>query len=523
LIASRYINVSIFRRPGILRAMRIMRTRFVFVAGVFVAFVFVAGVFVAGGCSGRTLLASAADGGAGAGGSTTPTRLVPWQVEAAGTAPLVIGIYDTQEQVHCRFALDAEGQLRCLPSSVATMEPAGAYADQRCGLPIFRVQGEAAAAATAGRFIALPIPSTDCAPVRHFVGKLAPVAPGAIRYGGSPCAALSVPSAPVDDGWRDLAVVDTQPPTRWATGTEVDGPRAGGRVRLRQIVTEDGTRFDDHLVDEHWGRSCTLESDDTKIACWPPTAFDSTLTYEGDTCEGTQVWGADACAPPAFIGRLGPTYYALGPAWPGAVFEKSKGCLHVRDAAGPDARAVFFERGAPLGADALATLRWDTSGTGRFARRGLRGDDGGLVPLADELTTATTKARFHDSVAGADCNPIWTPEGRVRCVPTTVTVGPYTYGFFADAWCTTKVYLCTNQACAGRPAIETALDANGELRPTSLRATKKPTAVYSSFGGDVGCVPLMGDLSPYYTLEGPLPWDMFPALGESHGRASGAP
>jgi hypothetical protein len=497
--------------------MRIERTGFVFVVSVVVA---------AGGCSGRALVAE---------GPTTRTRLVPWQVEAEGTAPLVVGIYDTQEQVHCRFAPDEAGQLRCLPSSVATMEPAGAFADASCARPIFHVQGAAAAAATAGRFLALPLPATGCAPARHVVGKLAPVAAGATRYAGTPCAALPSSSPSFDDSWRDLAVVETQPPARWATGTEIDGPRLGGRVRLRQIATEDGARFDDHLVDDHWSQRCTLEGTDGAVDCWPTTAFDTTLSYESDSCEGTQVWGGDVCAPPAFIGRLGPTFYALGPAWSGSVFEKTKGCLPERDAARPDTRTTFYERGAALGADVLARLQWTTSGTGRFARRGLRGEGGevgeggeggdasGLVPLADELTTAAVAARFHDAVAGADCNPIWTPEGLVRCVPTTVIVGPYTYGFFVDPGCQTKAYFCTNGPCAGEPAIETALDAHGELRPTAVRATKRATAVYSGVGGDVGCTPVPGDLTPFYTLEGPLSWNLFPALGESHGRASGAP
>ena len=66
--------------------------------------------------------------GAGAAASDEP-RLVPWQLQAEGSEPLVVGVFDRERQQHCGFVPDATGQLRCLPLTRGALELTRTFAD----------------------------------------------------------------------------------------------------------------------------------------------------------------------------------------------------------------------------------------------------------------------------------------------------------------------------------------------------------------------------------------------------------
>jgi hypothetical protein len=486
---------------------------------------------VAGGCGRHPGAASGADAGdAGADAADaaawTGKRLVPWQLQPAGTAPLVVGIYDTKEKAHCQFLHDEAGQLRCLPTAFVEPTATAWFTDGTCTTRVYGVealQGQA----LEGRPVALPLPRRSCEPRRHAVGTLKTRATDAARYGGTPCAVRSVPVDPLAL-LVDMEVGQVESPARWATGTEVDGPLLGGRLLLRQIETEEGTRFDDHFVDTHWSKPCKLENADGGDQCIPARLEDETFVHEDAACLGTPVWRAGACEAPAYIGRAEKPFHALGAPWTGDVFQRGLTCQPVGPQSTTEGPELFFELGAPLGDDATVGVRWRLGGAARFQLRGLQDDAGALLPVGDALARrdvtaprdsfSTIVTRFHDTVANADCNPIWT-EGGVRCVPTNVIVNPAMF-YFADAACTTPADLCpTAQPCGGLPVIPFSIDARGERRADSLNETVAAPALYFPVGATCVARP---DVTGY-TLGAAVPWDRFPLLDEINGRASGAP
>jgi hypothetical protein len=185
------------------------------------------------GCSGHapTSATGSPDGGLHEDGAP---RIVPWQLEAPGTPPLVVGAFDTKEGVHCRFLPDQNGQLRCLPSSQEPVAYSDRFADSACQQPVYQTTS-ARARVLAGRPTAVPLPRVGCEPRRYAVAMLEPRQDdGTPLFQQTPCAPLA-PGAPHDPNVAlqssdevDLVVVATVPPDRWATGTEVDGPLIGG-------------------------------------------------------------------------------------------------------------------------------------------------------------------------------------------------------------------------------------------------------------------------------------------------------
>jgi hypothetical protein len=491
-----------------------------------------------GGAAGADGAAGAADANAssadaaGAGGAP---RLVPWQVQAEGSPPLVVGIYDAREKVHCRFLHDEAGQLRCLPWGLAPLTKTKMFSDPTCMQHVYQsdsTQGKI----FPGRPVALPLPRLQCEPQRYAVGTLRVLPADATLYAGTPCAPIDAAVAAPTGGILDVGVEQTLPPDRWATGAEVDGPLVAGRIQIRQVATTDGTRFGDHLVDETFGKWCGLRPYGPDLSgegpsCWPEFLIGGT-DFEGADCTGTvRVWQSEACADPAGIATSG-RRFALGPLWTGPVSFSAHGCNVVSDGT-PDGPYAFYELGAPLADMTIAGAEWWSTGSGRFVMRGLRGAAGDTVLLDNEIAPPNgwIVPRYFDTIANVDCDPRWTPEGLVRCVPKNAIVGPGNGGLgdvFADAACQKSAFACpgfTGKPCGGAPVISTAVDANGETRAVSLNAAVDLTTVYRIMP-DLSCVPEDGTmLAPYtfFTVGGPLPWDAYPAFTEINGRASGAP
>src|SRR3569832_767806 len=86
---------------------------------------------------------------------------------------------------------------------------------------------------------------------------------------------------------------------RWATGAEVGGPLVAGGIRVRRIAAVDGARFNDHVVDETFGKPCRLQG--FGVSSNGPTCSPDFLTdvagVEGADCMSTvEVWRSAACA-----------------------------------------------------------------------------------------------------------------------------------------------------------------------------------------------------------------------------------
>jgi hypothetical protein len=466
-------------------------------------------------------------GGTGATASDEP-RLVPWQLQAEGSEPLVIGVFDREREQHCRFVPDAAGELRCLPLTPGALELTVHFADAECQRPIYRSELPAAEAVREAleEPMALPLELADCEQrfVVARVTELAADAPHYILFGGTSCGpSMMGPLADQVDFVRD-APLD---PKNYVSGELAPGALLGDRIRVQEIEAADGSRFQEALYDEHWQKPCKLSERRGSLACLPASLDENTNYHVDAACEGESVWGVRACAEPAFIGQSSFELYALGEPWTGAVYEYGKGCREVSFP--PDNGARFYERGGLLGDDAVAAVQWFQAGGGLLQRRGLRNDTGELFGLDDRLfgdsgslrgaPGRVVVPRYHDSETGVDCWPIWTSEGDVRCVPSTVQIEPYSFEMYADAACSRPAYACFSQEpCVGTDLIVMGYDARGEYRGLSRHAAVavQGDSIFSLQTGGCLASPPLGDMNMFESGE-ELPWDDYPLLSELNG------
>jgi hypothetical protein len=518
--------------------------------------------FVALGCSsGQALVATAGTDG----GVTGQPRLVPWQIEAEGAPPLVMGIYDSQQKALCRFLADENGRTRCLPWVTA---PLGAtrfsvdrwgelpliettlFADAACKKPIYRTDGTNIDPIK-GRRMALPLARTACGVKRYAVGKLVDP-PSSSRYGGTPCAPLpDAPGPEADDqyaGLVDLTIGDVESPSGCVEGTEVDGPILYGRLRIRQFVTAEGARFDSRLVDERWMRTCRLAVVFGEgVYCQPPTLFGDGLSgpagHEGDQCSGKLVWSRGACDDPVFVTDESESpsffkvpYFLVGAVWSGPVSSNpGHGCRPSLTKTTVDGPNVFVESGgAELDATAIMAPRpWPSVGTGRLLLNSLTDAAAGSVSLPVWLlfrqidsVLNRAPARFNDGVFGP-CNPARMPDGTTRCLPVTVfpdlAGNLFTLNYFADPQCKKPAYFGNP---SGPLAHLTDTDGNGQLTVTSFEATEEVvTKIYSLQQGK-DCVEAAGQFPPnslFSAGAADTSWKDYPVLTERNAPLAPSP
>jgi hypothetical protein len=471
-------------------------------------------------------------------------RIVPWQLETDGAPPLVLGSYDTREKVHCRFRHDENGVLRCLPPVPRTLAETNAFADPACQTRVYAASA-ADVPALLEHPVTVPLPRVDCEPRRHVVATLVTRPAGSPLFGGTPCAPLDFALADFmpDDGiaipsmidWRGELVVDqTRPSDRWATGTEVDGPLLQGRVRVRQVEAG-SARFHDHLVDETLGKACRVyDYVMPAFSCIPArlgdTLIQSFSAHEGTDCMGPLAWSAPACTDPAFVDAGADGTYALGPKWAGPVSNTGQGCQVNARGTSPDGHGIspdgmddYYEQGPPIAKFVPAVLSSEPMGTGRLQLRGLRADDDSVVILDGEIVPAFSfsKPRYFDTVANQDCDPVWTPEGRVRCIPTTFIDNlddqqPY----YADPACTVHAIMCyAGASCEGSLVLSATGVWNGELHGVAVRRLGPNVSPGFFVVSNVGCAaradPGPGNSDPLFAVGADaLPWDSFPELNE---------
>jgi hypothetical protein len=486
----------------------------------------------AGGSGGSAGVPAGSDGGAG----TTPdagpavARLVPWEVDSDGSPPLVMGIYDQQEKVHCRFLLDETGQLRCLPIANATFAQTAWFSDAACTKRIYDTAATFSSTWT-DHPTAVPLPRIACEAQRYAVATLKTSPGGAPHFGGTPCAQVqpSVQLPFVPYGQSEVTVAEAQAPDRWQTGLEVDGPRIGNRMRVKVVAAPDGARFVDSFVDEHWSRPCHLVANGDDVYCQGPAAL-AIAGMEGATCAGRPVWRAHACDDPAFLlqsAGTSPRAFDVGPAWTGPVSTSGHGCRVVSGTSTVDGPDLFFETGASITEAIMTSQPWQPAGTGRLRLRGLVDDDGNVATFPslllwseyDGAVIVGAHARYFDATANVTCNPIRTPEGQLRCVPTTTALVEGNFAF-ADSKCTQPAFNCPNymSTCPGIVAMKASLQANGEVLGQSLSTTLPVTTLF--VGSGTSCMQADFGTLAFFTLGPDAPWTQFPAFSERNGRAS---
>lgn len=459
--------------------------------------------------------------------ATTP-RLLAWQLQASGTAPLEVGIFDSLRGVHCRFLLDSEGELRCLPLAPPALEVAPDFADAGCTERVYRALHLDDVASVVGRSVALPLPQSNCE-ARYVVGNLREFAAAEPHFAGIPGSCRQFTPIEREAGWHDFVVAQVTSPAAWVSGREVAGPLIDGRLRLRQFAAAGEASFAARLVDEQRDRSCSLDEVREQLVCVAPALSASSSYFVDAECRGAGLWRADACSEAVYIGRPD-DLHGLGEAWPGAIFSQGKVCESLRDSEYAKGDS-FFQQGEAVAVDALPAAEWTSDGRERLKLRGLKADDGSFLALSDELFDSSSQRRypselhqprFEDAQIGAGCAPVWTRDAGVRCVPETTVVDPYTLYTYADAACTEPVYWCTSSTCP-EELVRMAYDENGEYRAISRNRTVAVADVVYNRSADA-CVP--GSATggpPFFKAGDALPWDDFPELAELNGRASGAP
>lgn len=509
------------------RCSRIQKCYYWSIMSVFRGFLGATLLFVAAGCgqvsdeapasgSAGTTGDAGMSGDAGAAGSGDPgPRLVSWQVRADGAPPLDLGIFDTVENVHCRFVPDEAGVTRCLPVAREPLSDSGRFADAACSEHVW-VAGPLVDPPAGAPPVALPLSGPPCEPARYVVGHLRVLPADPQEYYLTPtgdCVASVYEPSPGSQGVRYRAtLVDRVASERYAaTATISEGSLIEGRLRVKYF--EHGTQsFASHLVDERWDKPCELTyASEGDPPCVVPTAEYG--LYADAECKGPTVV-ASQCDDGAYV-SIGLDSFALGEPYEGPLFSNVKICERAGTS---DSVTHYYEVGEPLEGDAVAHPRWQSLGTGRVQARGLTNDGGKFVALPFDLQGALP-APFVDSQSGRECEPVWTPERKVRCAPLSVVYATGV-GTFADADCKVPAFLC--DTCFQSPCdcpelvIPTLRTDYGELHADSLnRAVRLDEGYWLTAGecqkGELGSLRAVGPGEE-------VSWDVYPELVEVNAR-----
>ena len=422
----------------------------------------------------------------------------------------MLGIFDTQEKTRCRFVSDETGQPRCLPLAPPSLAETGSFLDAGCTKPVYQIQASEPALKSPGQLVALPMPrKTPCGPVLYKVGTLSVLTPDTPVFGPVACA----PGGLFPQDGYAFASAETSAPDRWASGTVVDGALVGGRLRVVQLQAADGARFDDHLVDTRWSKPCDLTA--TMGQCLPPVLAAVSKDFSDDQCT-TPLARESGCDAAFIASNATLPARAIGAPWTGAVFLKTGSLCRAETTAGAGASS-FFTIGPALDGDPVMPIKWIENGAGRLQLRELGGQTGPSVPVANTLSWSShviVEARYFDTVAGETCNPVWTPEGLVRCIPTSTQAS--FAGLFADATCKTPGYLCYDADCATRPMMDLDGDLTTGYRALSIHMIASVPTVFTMVGAT--CTPNLSGAAFIFGATTPVPWEKFPALTEINAR-----
>lgn len=448
------------------------------------------------------------------------TRLEAQQLETEGAPgqPLA-GIWDTKEQVFCKFVTAEDGKHRCLPEAPSLLSSYGIYADADCKQELHFL-GDNTGDVPPQRPWARSLPkpdnaSADCEPTRF--QALRPVADDTpmFRTEGGVCYPVD-PTETQSFASQLKLVADT--PERWESATESVRAQLSDRLRLMELRTEDGARFPTRIVDERWAASCTVlrPTEDGTLECRLPTAYGRS-GYSDDTCSGELV-GVPRCEQATFF-EYNLERYALGELYSGSVYGGEKGCAFLGTAnADPDHPDTYrlYRVGALLEGDAgaLATARQGATGTGRLRPVGFL-DDHDQVVLSDLMYLGPT---YFDTTANENCTAVWSKDGQVRCVPESIPLLRGGAWYYTNDTCTRVAYYCSNsEGCANQKVMFVEWDAFGHNVATVGYATavmQESTDLYAN--DNLGCRLVGTGVKDMAVPLSEFSLDEFPALSERH-------
>ena len=127
-------------------------------------------------------------------------------------------------------------------------------------------------------------------------------------------------------------------------------------------------------------------------------------------------------------------------------------------------------------------------------------------------------------MANEDCRPAWTPDGKVRCVPASISI--IDLRFFSDPACKKLIFNCgQDPSCSTKKAVVGRADAFGRIQLTDgftggIRLEK--TTIYYRDGGNGGvCTGIGANVTDQYEATGTLPWGDLPTLPERNPLPAG--
>jgi hypothetical protein len=350
---------------------------------------------------------------------TSGGRLRARVITGDGAEPLLQAIFDSERRQDCQFLPASDGQLRCLPVVPEPFQNTGRFSDPECRFAIYAPRATCSGAA---RFASVYRSRTGCSDRAGYeVYQLAPTRPGPSYHRGlRGCVPATAPAG-------GLTPTTPAPVADWVAGTEQLRPDTG-RLRARQVQSDDGGRFTLALVDTTYGWDCHTAIDQTLAGrCVQPRT-------------GTGLFADAGCTEPAFLsGDPCPRAPVIdGTEQVRGVGSRVEGEVFAGESGGRcqpfelKLPGTYFRYGEVLGPLTFPAVRLTRTGTGRLLRD--------TVEHEGQLLSRPYPAYF-DQTLGGSCTPQRTDQG-LRCVSVAPLHSGGVEPAFADAACTRPLHAC---------------------------------------------------------------------------------
>lgn len=400
--------------------------------------------------------------------ATSGTRLRPRFVVGDGLR-LFRGWEDAQRGEMCRFAVAADGELRCLPG----VPGLSAFADDRCSTPAIVVSYDDACAPPTHAWV-----RTACDPRTHLHAVGAALASAFFKAPDGSCLAGSLPLGSV--ALSAGAEVD---PAAFVSARREEGPASRG-LAVTRLVAADGAAGERQLRDPAGSLDCWASAVLGDVRCLPMAPL----------VAGPPVFGDDACTQPAaYLGCHDASHVLLRRAdavelWslgaPSPAFELAAGSCSAFD---PDPRSARL-----LGARRAASEF--VAGSHLAAGNRLKLDAARFDAIAPLITSQGLPSDVE--LQDATCLPQAASDGTLRCLPAPISSPflpvffPPAFSGFADDSCTVPLGLAAwgfasrvdgTPTCPRRLRIHRAGAAHSG--PTYHRGESGACAASSAFSG----------------------------------------
>jgi hypothetical protein len=237
-----------------------------------------------------------------------------------------------------------------------------------------------------------------------------------------------------------LSIERVVDPERFVPGKRDAGFTIDGRLRLAQIVTDHGSRFDDQVIDSEWDAACDLRTE----FCAVPSINEQTPFFANEGCTD-RIWRLE-CTRPTHLFLSG-IERVLDP-YAGPVFHDaghgSLICAAWDEAVDDPETVSYYRAGQQVEQGHMrAGASWTLRGSERLRLRNLANAGGGVWPIANWLTS---DARYHDTVLDVDCAPFWRKDGDAYCLGVGVPQlreSEGQFGFYSDPQCSAPAAFCS--------------------------------------------------------------------------------